>query len=191
MRGIILLAVSVILLAGCFGQAPAAPTPQPNVSQPEANNTPQMPAAPGNNVTPPPSNGTGPSPAPPQQGGTQPPPAPQAGCATLTPNCGACIAVAGCGWCKTSNSCLSGDASGPTSGQCQPTDWAVTTDQCQAPTTTMGTTDCASQYNCAFCLSGSGCKWCIQGARCADANATDSCLGGWLNQSYQCNYASR
>ncbi len=192
MRNIVLIAISALLLAGCFGQAPSAPQQPANATAPAVNNTTQqVPAAPGSNVTPPaPSNGTGgPSPAPPQQGGA--PPAPQVNCATLTPNCGSCIAVAGCGWCKSSNSCLSGDASGPaTASQCPQADWAVTSSQCQAPTSPQGTS-CAQQVGCGNCLSGSGCKFCRQGAICTDASSNDSCFGGWITDYYVCAAGSQ
>ncbi|MFN7991326.1 MAG: hypothetical protein U0R44_04175 [Candidatus Micrarchaeia archaeon] len=173
------LALSVLLSAGCTGNQPVkndSKAPAANATpQPAPDGTPQAPTAPA------------PSPAP-----TGNPPAPQTECATMSPDCGSCIAKSGCGWCKTSNSCLSGDANGPVSGQCQPADWAMNGQECKAPTTTSGPT-CAEQYNCAFCLSGSGCKWCIDGSRCVDASSADVCPNGlgWLTQSYQCNLASR
>jgi hypothetical protein len=37
---------------------------------------------------------------------------------SLYSNCGTCVAAAGCGWCETSYSCLSGSSSGPYSGIC-------------------------------------------------------------------------
>lgn len=112
----------------------------------------------------------------------------QQDCATMTGSCAQCVAKQGCGWCKSSNSCFIGDAGGPDVSSCQPGDWTVTEAGCATPA---GGSSCTKQTNCAFCLSGSGCKWCIQGSRCVDASSTDACTGGWLTQSFQCNYASR
>lgn len=114
----------------------------------------------------------------------------QQDCATLTSSCGLCVSKPGCGWCKSSNSCLLGDSEGPDAGQCEASNWAVDDVSCSAPVDTVGTS-CEDQYNCAFCLSGTGCKWCIQGSKCVPAGSSEDCFGGWLNQSYQCNYASR
>ena len=114
----------------------------------------------------------------------------QQDCATLTANCDACISKPNCGWCKSSMGCYYGDAEGPFAGQCNDADWAVIAQECEAPSSPEGSA-CSQQTNCAFCLSGSGCKWCIQGTKCVDASSTEPCFGGWLNKSYQCNYASR
>ncbi len=202
MKSMIVLAViAAVLWAGCTGQT-AAPQPQGG-TQPVQNATvPEAPAG-GTNATTPPagSNATGEgniieAPSGPGSGSVTPPtgnekPATsQQDCATLTPTCGTCIAIANCGWCKASNSCLYGNASGPLSGQCQPADWATTSVECEAPASPEGMT-CGQQTNCAFCLSGSGCKWCIQGTKCVPADSTESCFGGWLTESFQCNYASR
>jgi len=112
----------------------------------------------------------------------------QGDCSTLAPDCGSCVVKAGCGWCKSSNSCLAGTASGAVSAPCAASDWAASPDQCSGP---VGGASCSAQTNCASCLSGAGCKWCIQGSICTDASNQDKCLGGWLSQSYQCNLASR
>jgi hypothetical protein len=113
----------------------------------------------------------------------------QQDCATLSPDCGSCLAKPGCGWCKATNACYLGDESGPAGDvTCATGEWTVTEAGCTIQAS--GKT-CEDQYNCAFCLSGTGCKWCIQGARCAPAGSAEECFGGWLNQSYQCNYASR
>ncbi|HSB46736.1 MAG TPA: hypothetical protein VLD37_01895 [Candidatus Bilamarchaeum sp.] len=189
----VLLIVAALVLAGCGSPAPPA-----KGGSPPANQSPPAQQPPSGGTTSPP-----PTTAPPAQNNTsgtttQPPPpsggtATQADCATMTPNCGACIEKAGCGWCKTSNGCYRGDASGPAGDiQCQPADWAVTSQACEAPSSPVGST-CAEQYNCAHCLTGSGCKWCIDGSRCVDSSNTDVCPNGlgWLTQSYQCNLASR
>ncbi len=189
-NALVIMAFAAILLAGCFGTAPAAPQANNTTAPPAANNTTgQMPALPGSNVTPPPPSGTGgPSPAPSQQGTA---PSSQVDCATLTPDCGSCIAKAGCGWCKSASACYSGNASGPSGTlKCQPADWAVTSDQCQAPTSPQGTS-CSQQVGCGNCLSGSGCKFCRQGAICTDASSTQDCFGGWITNYYVCAAGSQ
>jgi len=108
-------------------------------------------------------------------------------CSSLSPNCESCVAQEGCSWCKTTNGCYY-DGIVPTISSCDPGDWAEEEVQCQGP---KGGSSCDEQTNCADCLSGSGCKWCIQGSVCKDANANADCFGGWLAESFQCNYASR
>jgi len=112
----------------------------------------------------------------------------QEDCATLTPTCESCTSKTGCGWCKSSNSCFYGDSDGPHVSSCQNAEWATTPEQCKAP---VGGSACNEKTNCADCLSGSGCKFCIEGALCADASSNAECLGGWQNEIYRCNYASR
>jgi hypothetical protein len=185
-----ILVAAALLLAGCG--APAAPAKNDSVmvkNDTVMENKTEEPAPPPSTGTPP----TNPQPAntsakPPAPSGT----ATQQECATMTPNCGACIAKAGCGWCKTSSGCYVGNVDGPAVVDCQPGDWAVTEEECKAPSSPVGST-CAEQYNCAHCLSGSGCKWCIEGSKCVDASSADACSSGlgWLTQSYQCNLASR
>jgi len=109
-------------------------------------------------------------------------------CATLTPTCSDCVAKTGCGWCKSSNSCLLGDASGPSASNCKADEWTTTQNGCLQPVNGGG---CSSKTNCADCLSGSGCAWCIDGSVCANINGGGSCTGGWKDKIYMCNYASR
>ncbi|MBN1170365.1 hypothetical protein JXA56_05040 [Candidatus Micrarchaeota archaeon] len=115
-------------------------------------------------------------------------PATQNECSTLAPDCYSCVAKKGCGWCKTSNSCFSGTSAGPAVSSCEPADWAYDEIACQGP---KGGKTCEAQYNCADCLTGAGCKWCIQGSLCASADSEMECFGGWLTESFRCNYASR
>lgn len=113
----------------------------------------------------------------------------QQDCATLSQNCGTCTAKANCGWCKATNACYFGNEDGPYGDVACPTsEWSVTESGCSLVSS--GKT-CESQTNCAFCLSGTGCQWCIQGSKCASAGTSEQCFGGWLTQSFQCNYASR
>lgn len=112
----------------------------------------------------------------------------QEDCATLSHNCGSCLEKSGCGWCKSTNSCLYGDSRGPRVSSCPSDQWAITSAECNVVEDDF---DCYGITNCAECLSGSGCRWCIQGSICAPASSEATCFGGWLAESYQCNYASR
>ncbi len=109
-------------------------------------------------------------------------------CATLTPTCGDCVAKQGCGWCKSSNSCLLGDSNGPSASTCKADEWTTTQNGCLQP---VGVGGCSSKTNCADCLSGSGCAYCIDGSVCAPVNGGGSCSSGWKDKIYMCNYASR
>lgn len=190
-NAMIVFAIALLILgAGCTGSQTTAPAP--NESAP-ANSTVVVTSPGPQNASPPsttqaPSQGmivtvgnttTG-------TGGSAGVPAnSQVDCATMTPTCGACVAKAGCGWCKGSNGCYIGTASGPSGDvTCQPADWTVSADGCAAP---VGGNTCESKTNCADCLSGSGCKWCQSGTKCATNSSTDSCAsGGWRTVSYQC-----
>lgn len=112
----------------------------------------------------------------------------QQDCATMSADCESCIAKQGCGWCKTSNSCFIGTEAGPSVSSCEPADWTFDASACEGP---KGGGTCEAQYNCADCLTGTGCKWCIQGSTCVSADSTEECFGGWLTESFRCNYASR
>lgn len=179
-----LILVIGLFLAGCTTQAPQVPvSPVVNntVAQPAVNNTAAQPAQPppnASNITVPPQ----PVPTPSPRGNVA---QSQADCAVLTPDCGACTAISGCGWCKSSNSCFFGNATGPQSGQCQTADWTITATGCSGPT---GGSSCSEQTNCASCLSGSSCKYCIAGSKCVDSSSTETCAAGtWLTTSYMCN----
>lgn len=186
MKAIFVLAALALLLFGCGAPAqpqknetpPAQPPAQPPAAPPA-----QPPPA-----TPPAAPPPGTAPPSPPPSGT---PAPQEECATLTPNCGSCIEKAGCGWCKSSSACFAGTADGPAGDiECQPADWAVTEEQCQAPSSPQGT-NCAEQVGCGNCLSGEGCKFCRQGSVCADIGSPDSCFGGWITDFYVCAAGSQ
>ena len=65
------------------------------------------------------------------------------------------------------------------------TDAGYNTEQWKCP----NPSPCATNTNCVSCISSYHCDWCIQGSVCSSKGG--SCFGGWLNQTYQCNYASR
>lgn len=190
MRSMILLLIAGLLVAGCLGPSEEAPA--------TTSGTGQQPAEDGTGTTEPGTQDAEPEPEPPPVtgdgtiievgGSTGGVATSQQDCATMTANCGSCVAKSGCGWCKATNSCLYGDADGPDYGQCDLSDWTVTESGCNIVDSEE---ECAEITNCADCLSGEGCKWCIQGSICRGESTTDSCFGDWLTESYQCNYASR
>jgi hypothetical protein len=186
------LILMVGLLAGCCGmtaeestyQAPAVTpgdsnvTVQPNTTQEDE--TP-VPGADGTIIEAPP--GPGPTDTDyPESIATS-----QNDCSTMAPNCDACLAKKGCNWCKTSNACYY-EGIVPTISSCYPGDWVDSVEECAGP---KGGSSCSEKTNCADCLSGSGCQWCIQGSVCSSEETTEDCFGGWLTESYQCNFASR
>lgn len=111
----------------------------------------------------------------------------QADCSTLSPDCESCLAKKGCNWCKGTNACYY-EGIVPTISSCSPNEWATTVPECKLVSDDKY---CSEFTNCADCLSGSGCQWCIQGSVCAGESSSEKCFGGWMTESYQCNYASR
>jgi hypothetical protein len=199
MRPVFIVALAIALaLSGCCGQTPIAPSPgqagqgnaQDNATAEGSGGAPQEPAQPatgeGTIIEATPGAGDG---SVSGGAGAGKPASSQQDCATLSQNCGSCVAKAGCGWCKSTNACYLGDSEGPAADvACPEGEWAVTESGCSLEASGK---KCEDQYNCAFCLSGTGCQWCIQGSKCAPAGTSEECFGGWLTQSYQCNYASR
>ncbi len=181
MRHIIALLFVGMLLAGCTqpAEAPAQPSApadeEPGAEQPEETPEPE-------------EEVEAPTEEPEEEMEYTDVATSQEECATMSPDCESCISKKNCGWCKDSNSCLYGSASGPNTGQCPSDEWAVTIAACSVVDEDES---CSDLTNCADCLSGSGCKWCIQGALCASESSTESCFGDWMTESYQCNYASR
>jgi hypothetical protein len=111
----------------------------------------------------------------------------QADCSTLAPDCGSCLAKEGCSWCKDTNACYY-EGIVPTISSCNPNAWATNLNECKI---VPAGESCSKITNCADCLSGTGCSWCIQGSLCSADSSQENCFGGWLENSYQCNYASR
>jgi hypothetical protein len=192
MRGILLI-IMTGLLAGCCGtadevstyQPPAAVAGESNVSA-EPNETQEeedtpVPGAEGTIIEAPPGPGT-PDDDYPESTATS-----QDDCATMSPNCEACLAKDGCNWCKTTNACYY-EGIVPTISSCYPGDWVDDVSSCAGP---KGGDSCSQKTNCADCLSGSGCQWCIQGSVCSSQDTSEDCFGDWLIESYQCNFASR
>lgn len=81
-------------------------------------------------------------------------------CSTST-DCASCVARATCGWCLSSEECMTGEAGGPTDGSCET--WQWTSRDC-------GSDPCGEETVCRECVARSGCGWC---------DSTDSChVGG-------------
>lgn len=191
---IVIVIVMAALLAGCCGMSsqeeqlyqpsPAVAGdmnttagPEPLQQEPES----PIPGADGTIIEAPPGPGTTQTDYPESIATSQ------SDCSTISPNCEACLAKSGCNWCKTTNACYY-QGIVPTISSCDPGDWVKTVADCAGP---KGDTSCSEKTNCADCLSGSGCGWCIQGSVCAAQGTTQDCFGGWLTESYQCNFASR
>ena len=115
MRYVFVAILACILLAGCFGTTPEQqedmieeePT---NVSETNETEGEDEPVAGGDGTiieAPEPEDEEEPPPY------TGPSATSQEECATMTPDCGSCVSKPGCGWCKSSNSCFIGTASGP------------------------------------------------------------------------------
>ena len=186
MRWMILVLITGLFMAGCLGPSEEAPATaqQPDGETPEEVETGVL--EPEEEPEPPPATGDGTIIDVGDSTGDVA--ADQQDCSTMTADCGSCLAKSGCGWCKSSNSCLFGNADGPEYGQCNAADWAITESGCSV---VESEDQCGEITNCASCLSGTGCKWCIQGSLCAGESSAESCFGDWLTESYQCNFASR
>lgn len=175
------LLIISLLIAGCVSTLTeeGAPTSAKQIGE----STPTGPATTANNTT-----NIPPTTQPPATTKPSVPPSTQADCSSLAPTCDACVAKSGCGWCKDSNSCFAGTLNGPVVSSCPSADWAIDANSCEL---VQEGGSCSQFTNCADCLSGSGCNWCIQGSVCADENSNEDCFGGWMENSFQCNYASR
>lgn len=86
-------------------------------------------------------------------------------CVTRT-DCGACTGTAGCGWCKSSNSCMSGSATGPATGRSCVT-WAGLRSLCANLADS-----CNSSGNCALCTVRSDCGWCSDSDTCHSGSSS-------------------
>lgn len=80
-------------------------------------------------------------------------------CASRT-DCGGCTTTPGCGWCRSSLTCMSGSPTGPATGRtCD--SWAGTRSSCANPSDS-----CNSSGNCATCTLRSNCGWCSDSDSC-------------------------
>eukprot|EP00759_Apiculatamorpha_spiralis_P037300 PhF_6_TR37196/c0_g1_i1/m.54811 len=82
-----------------------------------------------------------------------PPPPPDPCLKGSGTNCSYCMRQGSCGWCPSSNQCLSGSGSGPRSGVCVATltagTWTYSSSDCK----------CLTATNCSG-ISGTNCGWC-------------------------------
>jgi hypothetical protein len=99
--------------------------------------------------------------------------------------CGTCTPVSGCGWCRSSNRCLSGSSMGSNDRSCGGPNWAWTTMDCAPPD------PCARFTSCRNCAEQSECGWCqtSSGSRCAtgtDRGPTNGACSRWYWRSSTC-----
>eukprot|EP00301_Raphidiophrys_heterophryoidea_P002341 c11089_g1_i2.p1 GENE.c11089_g1_i2~~c11089_g1_i2.p1 ORF type:complete len:289 (-),score=66.86 c11089_g1_i2:41-850(-) len=71
--------------------------------------------------------------------------------------CHSCIPVNNCGWCSTTNTCMSGQGSGATSDSCNTNAWFYYT----CPSSL-----CSSFPTCSLCTSQPSCGWCANTQTC-------------------------
>lgn len=89
--------------------------------------------------------------------------------------CGGCTTTPGCGWCRSSLSCMPGTPSGPTMGRTCPS-WAGSRSSCANPSDS-----CNSSGNCASCTQRAGCGWCSDSDTCHSGTSSgpnDRACGG-------------
>ena len=85
--------------------------------------------------------------------------------------CGDCINNPGCGFCWSSQSCVSGTASGPTSGFCVDYSWFFNS---SAPCPDDPVNGCAAANNCGSCVQKEACAWCKSKCVAIDENGGGS-----------------
>ncbi len=94
--------------------------------------------------------------------------------------CDTCTPMAGCGFCRTAQTCTAGNVSGPDRGECSPSDWAWVPTQCASPADSgadAGTVSCGTRTSCATCTPAGGCGWCRTRGVCV-AGASSGPSGG-------------
>ncbi|KAJ4462627.1 hypothetical protein PAPYR_622 [Paratrimastix pyriformis] len=93
-------------------------------------------------------------------------------CSEYGSSCFTCTAVAGCGYCRQSATCLNGNSTGPASGACT-TGWEY--HSCSST--------CTAYTNCGDCTSQPNCGWCGATAACTGGSssgpASGSCAAQW------------
>ena len=105
----------------------------------------------------------------PPQGRAPPPSSPPAHDAcSQSRDCESCANLRSCGWCPTSNVCLSTDsASGPTAScSAQGEEPIMTPDQCPA-SPPQG--ECSDRKDCEPCVEDGSCNWCVTDKTCQRA----------------------
>ncbi len=133
---------------------------------------------------------------------------PGVNCLAIT-QCGLCASIGPCGWCGANNTCLPGNASGPSAAGVCAGGWAGTALSCPLdagtpdsgvtpPTDTgMTATDaggpdpCATSNTCGTCTARSECGYCGATMRCQTGSRSGpvqgpSCASGWSWLTTEC-----
>uniref|UniRef100_A0A7S3G4B3 PSI domain-containing protein n=1 Tax=Palpitomonas bilix TaxID=652834 RepID=A0A7S3G4B3_9EUKA len=104
----------------------------------------------------------------------------KADCSQYT-DCSTCTMYGNCGWCSSSNTCVSGSTSGPSTGTCYGA-WSWQSSQCS----------CSSYTSCSGCTIYSSCGWCSDTNSCLPGSndgpyGSTTCTGdSWSTSSDQC-----
>ncbi len=139
-------------------------------------------------------------------------------CGAVT-NCTTCASLGPCGWCGLTNTCVAGNATGPTAGACA-VGWTMNAATCTAPdagTPDAGTPDagpqdtgvvaadappamdaaadpCAAQTMCDTCTAELQCGWCGATGRCQSGTSTgpagSTCASNWAWTRASCMTAT-
>jgi hypothetical protein len=92
-------------------------------------------------------------------------------------DCGTCTADSGCGWCDSSYTCMTGTASGPSSGSCSV--WDYYASDCAPPPD-----PCNDFYTCATCTAESGCGFCYDDYSCLTGTSSGPAAGSCTDWAY-------
>lgn len=88
--------------------------------------------------------------------------------------CGDCTPRAGCGFCRTDNTCRTGTSEGATrGGACTGTAWNWVLSQCAPPSD-----PCRAYGGCDTCAGDARCGWCSNNNTCVSATSTGTCSDG-------------
>jgi hypothetical protein len=105
-------------------------------------------------------------------------------CAAYSADCFACTAVAGCGYCAATSTCMPAEGStngtGPALGDCSSTTWSSDANSCPDP--------CGMLQTCDSCLGVIGCGWCGASCSCSSTSADltgprrGTCASEWVGE---------
>lgn len=100
--------------------------------------------------------------------------------------CAGCTATAGCGWCPSTGSCVTGTSSGPSVGSCAPApwgSWTTSSTSCPVPD------PCATRYGCETCVALAGCAYCASSFTCRSTTSiapNDQTCSDWRFSAASC-----
>ncbi len=105
-------------------------------------------------------------------------------CGGGSASCGACTPLAGCGWCRRTNSCVPGSAMGATAGNCMGADWAYVPSACGGDGGTPAPNCGSGSMGCGACTPLPGCGWCRRTSSCVPGSSTGSTTGGCMGADW-------